>query len=114
MGTYRPLPGPRCCYGKLRLTPEEAAARFDRYPDPNTNIYICNECGGWLHYGHEPVRIRKAVHHAILSYKETRYRASVKRQQNTLRKPAWMNDSRLALSRKWTFGETNEQVRREH
>jgi hypothetical protein len=89
----------------LKFTPEEAAARFDRYTDPNTNIFICEACG-WLHFGHEPVRLRKEAHHAILAFKETRYRASVKRQQNTLRKPAWMNDSRLALSRKWTFGET--------
>lgn len=105
MGAYRPFPGPRCCYGKLQLSMEEAAARFARYPDPNTNIYLCDECS-FLHFGHEPVRMRKATHHAILAYKETRYQASVKRQQNKLRKPAWMNDSRLALSRKWTFGET--------
>lgn len=116
MGAYRTLPGPRCCYGKLRLTPEEAAARFDRYTDPNTSIYVCNECGGWLHFGHEPTRMQKATHHAIATYranrrremvkqyraaadaltyfKETQYLASIKRQQNKLRKPAWMNDSR--------------------
>src|SRR6185437_4368857 len=93
MGAFRTLPGPRCCYGKLKLTPEEAAARFDRYTDPNTNIFICDVCS-FLHFGHEPVRMRKAAHHNILAYKETRYQASVKRQKNRLRRPAWMNDSR--------------------
>jgi hypothetical protein len=93
MGAFRTLPGPRCCYGKLKLTEDQAAARFDRYTDPNTNIFICEACG-WLHYGHEPVRLRKAAHHAILAYKETRYQASVARQKKQLRIPTWMLDNR--------------------
>lgn len=42
----------RACRGKLRLTMEEAADRYRRYPDKDTGIYLC-ACG-WLHFGHTP------------------------------------------------------------
>lgn len=40
------------CCGKLRLTMEEAAARYGKPNYDGCEIYVC-QCG-YLHYGHTP------------------------------------------------------------
>ena len=71
----------KSCKDKLRMTMEEAAARFHHY-GPNISYYLCPRCG-WVHAGHEP----KWVQTARDEFRhETHKRA--------LRQPKWMSDPR--------------------
>jgi len=75
----------RACHSKLKLTPEEAAARIWRYTDPNTSIYLC-ECG-YCHFGHPSEWVREATRIIKAKIKASKGRSRTK-------KPKWMNDPR--------------------
>ena len=77
------------CRLKLKLDMEEAAARYWRYPDPDTHIYLCGQCG-FCHFGHNTHFARRSV---VKSKTEYKPRVEVKPKSKTTT-PNWMKDKR--------------------
>lgn len=76
----------KVCPSKLKLTPEEAAARWGSYPADCTNLYVCGRCS-YIHFGHEMRWPEVAV--TIIKKKQ-----EARKRNSGTKKPKWMLDSR--------------------